>query len=246
MIRINLLDDIKVTHTHSAIEGIKAISIDGKQLANFIVKIGFILLPSLAIYGWNYTEKTSKEVILNALKVREKEVVSKIEQEHQKYNEIKKLQQEALKLDKTIESLSQTARKRTIILEALNLLHDIVPDQAWLTEVELHKDNKIIFMGEAKPSAINVFAANLETKKEVYENVNISPDENLENPRTDYAKFKISAELVLDQDQAEESEVLENQKTPESPQDNTKEDEKAAAQTKSVINQDEETSINKK
>ncbi len=237
MIRINLLDDIKVAHSHSGVGGIKPISIDGKQVVNFIVKIGFVLLPSLAILGWNYTEKTAKEKVLNVLKVREQEVVSKIEQEQQKYNEIKKLQQETLKLDRTIETLSEAARKRTTTLKALNLLHQIVPDQTWLTEVELQKGNKIIFTGEAKPSDINIFKTNLNEKKAIYRDVNISPNEDLKNTKTDYTKFKISAELVLDQDREESLNNIEN---------NTiqVDEAAAAAQTEDAINQDREESLN--
>ena len=238
MIRINLLDDIKVSHSHSAIEGFKAITIDGRQIVRLIIKLSFILLPSLAIFGWNHIEKTSTEKALSTLKVREQEVLSQIQKENQKYNEIKSLQQETLKLDRTIESLSQTAKKRTAALEALNLLHHIVPDQAWLTEVELSKDNIITFIGEAKPLDINVFAANLNEKKEVYKNVNIVPNETLENTKTDYTKFKISAELALDQNQEETLNNLEK---------NTKKsDEKTTDQTEGTTSQKTTTSTDRK
>ena len=223
MIRINLLDDVKLTHSHGAMGGIKSLSISGKQIVNIVVKIGFIIIPSLAIFGWNHIEKTSKAEVLSVLKIREQEILTKIQKEHQKYDEIKKLQQETLKLDRTIASLSHAAKKRTVTLQALNFLYHIVPDQTWLTEVELQKDNKIIFGGEAKPSDINVFAANLNEKKEVYKNVAISLNEDLENTKTDYTKFKIFAELVLDKD-----EILSNLENA------TKSDEKKVEQTEST------------
>ena len=240
MIRINLLDDIKL-HTTDAIG--KSISINltpisGKQIANLIIKLGFVLLPSLAIFGWNHTEKTSKEKVLSVLKVREQEILTQIQQKHQKYNEIKELQQETLNLDRVIESLSQTAKKRTITLEALNFLHHIVPEQTWLTEVKFSQDNKIIFTGEAKPSDINIFAANIDQKKEVYKNVNILPNEDLENTKTDYTKFKISAELALDQNQEENLDNLEK--------DMANSGEEKAAQDENVTNQDAKTSTDQK
>ena len=103
-------------------EGIKSISISGKQVVNLVVKIGFIILPSLAILGWNHIEKTSKAEVLSVLKIREQGILTKIQKQHKKYDEIKKLQQETLKLDRTIASLSQAAKKRTVTLQALNFL----------------------------------------------------------------------------------------------------------------------------
>ena len=239
MIRINLLDDIKVSQGHGdAIEGFKTISIDGKQIVNLIIKLGLILLPSIAIFAWQHIERSSKEEALGTLKTREEEVLSQIQKENQKYNEIKTLKKEILKLDRTIESLSQAAKNRTTTLKALSLLHHIVPKQTWLTEVEVSKDNTITFKGEAQPSDINIFAANLTEKREVYRDVNIVPNENIENTATDYTKFQISAKLALGQDLEENLNNLE---------ENTK---KSAEETKTQLentkSQETTTSTNKK
>ena len=244
MIRINLLDDIKVSHSHGATKGInvtggfKPISIDGRQAANLIIKVTFILLPSIAVFTWYHIERTSKEEFLSTIKTREQEILAQIQKENQKYNEIKNLQKEILKLDRTIESLSQAAKNRTTTLQALNFLHHIVPKQTWLTGLEVSKDNTITFTGEAKPSDINIFAANLGEKKEIYRDINIIPNEDPENTKTDYTKFQISAKLVLDQDQEE---------TPDNLEENTlKSEEETKAQMENTKSQEVTTSTDKK
>ena len=206
MIRINLLDDIKVVGNVESYESVQSTQMDVKQAISLIIKIVFILLPSLSIFGWISIEKSSKEQVLNGLKTQEQEILAQLTQQNQQYEKIKDLQKEKLELDQVVASLSQAAIKRTVTLKSLDILHSIVPDQAWLTRVEVLKDNKVVFAGEAKPSNISVFIDNLNQQPELYRNVNLIPSANLQsngksnNNEDDYVNFEISAELVIDQE----------------------------------------------
>lgn len=204
MIRINLLDDIKVVENIGSYEGVQSTPMDVRQTVSLIIKIIFILLPSLSIFGWNSIEKSSKEQVLNALKTQEQEILTQLTQQNQQYEEIKELQKEKLELDQVVASLSQAATKRGITLKSLDILHSIVPDQAWLTQVEVFKNNKVVFTGEAKPSNINAFIDNLNQQSKLYRNVNLIPNTNQSEDKSnsnedDYVNFEISAELVIDQ-----------------------------------------------
>ena len=201
MIRINLLDDIKIIEEFESFQSVPSTPMDLKQTVSLIIKFIFMLLPSLAVFQWNAIEKSSKQQTLDALKIQEQEILTQLAQQNQQYDKIKDLQKGKLELDQVIVSLSQAALKRTFVIESLEALHSVLPDQAWLTQIEVSKDNTIVFTGEAKPSAINVFVNNLDQQPKIYKNVNVVSSTNFQSSNeNDYINFKISAELAIDQE----------------------------------------------
>ncbi len=199
MIFVNLLNDIKTADTDiQSFQGIQEVSspVDIKELTKIILKMSFILMPSLAIFGWTVIEKQSQEAILNELKSQEQEVMNKLETQKQSRDEINNLKKEKLKLDNLIASLSQVTSQRIKTLEALNTLHFVVPDNAWLTEVSIDsKNGEVTFTGESIPNEINIFESNLKKQSRYFKDIQVLDLSSQSSYSDPYRKFQITSVL---------------------------------------------------
>ena len=196
MIRVNLLDDIKIAmkpDEQSLSDNLeKKYSITKGQFINAIIKVCLILLLPLAMYGWNLTEKLSQNRLFESLEAQKQEVLDKISKQKVQYDAIKALQEEKLKLDSLVEHLSQIINQRILNIESLDVLHSLVPDRTWLTNIEFVEDNKVNFIGESEPLDVQVFVNNLNEKNNYYKNAKIS---QVDSTTDGYQEFHISSEL---------------------------------------------------
>ena len=203
MIRINLLDDIKTSKPdESSSNLVEKYSITKGQILDVTIKVCIIVLFSLAMYGWNLTEKLSQNRLLKSLQAQEKEISDKISKQNIQYDAIKELQEQKLNLDSMVEHLSQIAAQRILTVEALDNLHSLVPDGAWLTQIAFIENNQVVFMGESELAEVQVFANNLNKKNNHYKNAKIS---QVNSTLDGYQEFQISSELNLNNNQQEES-----------------------------------------
>ena len=145
------------------------------------------------MYGWSLTEKLSQDNKLEVLEAQKAEILNQISQQQVQYNAIKELQKEKLKLDSLIDHFSQIIMKRTDTVKALDALHDLVPEGAWLTKIEFNK-NQVTLIGESEPLELDAFIDNLNEEDSYYKNAKIS---QVNSSKDNYKTFEISSELVI-------------------------------------------------
>lgn len=208
MIHINLLDDINIHQTEETPTAISIDSYSKTMIIDVVVKIFLIVAPSLTLYGWHFLEKVSQDARQKQLEAEQQSIDDQIAKQNVQYNAIKELQKEKIKIDSLIEHFAQIVAKRTVALNALNDIHAIIPEGAWLTKIEINQDGQVVFFGESEPSDIQNFTDNLNEESSYYKNAKI---DQVDSSKEHYRAFQISSEFITGQENDEAETTTESE-----------------------------------
>jgi type IV pilus assembly protein PilN len=141
MIKINLLSQAQSSGVDVALDDQTA----QKQGA---IKLVMILLPALGLFLYQEQNIPSLQARLSDIQNQLGVLKSFNTQKEESVNEIKKFKEDEARIQKRIAALERLQKNRNIEAKLLKLFSDIMPEKAWLTQVEI-KDGRARLNGLA-------------------------------------------------------------------------------------------------
>ncbi len=141
MIKINLLSQAQSSGVEVALD-------DQTAQKQGIFKLILILLPAAVLFVYQGQRIPSLHEKLADLQNQLGAARTYNTQKEESVNEIKKFKEDEARIQKRIAALERLQRNRNIETKLLKLFSDVMPEKAWLTQVEI-KDGKARLSGLA-------------------------------------------------------------------------------------------------